>query len=223
MPSTFVKVSRAEWKFDGRVKDPRRSRLLAAAAYESLCRQVAANATIISVRWVPLKEKKGSNLEKGLKRTKIFLQAPIHLVDAFHNSRFGYRAQFYSSISTGKRADKYMRRLLLNRLLPELKARRSRNLALHIKSLHAPGAKVWIKEGCWWRTAKWRGATLKVERWRKCPADRGKALLKKRWGGQAPPREDRLVLIGGLLTKQGRPAGDHKPGRGEEIYNWGFT
>lgn len=181
----------------------------------------------VRVRFYKRQRKKNS-LETPYYRVRIKLELDTTAVDLFHNSKAGYRAQYYHNISNGDRANQYLIWQLCPRVLDLLKERHKKTCPLSFvkASLLGPHSKVWINQGSWLRVARRADQLLKPKRWEqkvgKNLNERQRKLL--RWGRLAPKTETCIDLIGTFVTLKGKPIkNNHKPNRGMEIHEYGFT
>lgn len=171
---------------------------------------------------------KQNSLDKcsGYHRVEVVLEVERSTIDLFHNSRCGYRAQYYHSIRNGELANEYTVRML---------APRAKFLAVTAnitlpwtwveKSLSDRQAKVWIHQGRWIREKRKSDRNFCVQRWAANlesphPTVRKKAL----WGSLSAFGETKIDIKGGYVDSNGLPLGKSlKPDRSREIFELGFT
>lgn len=196
----------------------------AAFTFERIATLVKKNTRVRLYR----RQKKKNSLREPYYRVHIKLEVGRKTVDLFHNSRAGYRAQYYHSIRNGERANQYLIRQLYPRILDLLKKSHKKTCPPSFirASLLGPHSKVWIYQGSWLRTARRKDMVLKPKRW----AEKARMDLKQRqrkllrWGSLAPPTETCIDLIGTFVTLNGKPIKkNHKPNRGTDIHEYGFT
>jgi len=147
-------------------------------------------------------------------------------VDLFHNSARGYRAQYYSSIKAGERANVYALRSLAARVVELSQAAPKRTCPPNFiaRSIASSHAKLWIHQGLWLRHARSRDSELFVSRWleRQRSTD-AKQRKKARWAALAPRTECRIDIKGAYFRLDGKSLGTLKPGRSSDIHYLGFT
>jgi hypothetical protein len=110
----FIHVPSREWQLSGSMAK------LASPGYETIVMRLAAEATVVAYRRERAKRQRNSfwaNLRLRCKSETILL---------FHNSRSGYRAQYYSSMHRGEIANQFAVSVLASRIgqLIEGKAKR---------------------------------------------------------------------------------------------------
>jgi hypothetical protein len=164
----------------------------------------------------------------GRARVVITLQAPPSLVSHFHNSRFGYRAQYYVSPANGDSANLFAIRTLSPVMLSMLRNTHKRSCSLDFieASLLGPKTKIWIYQGTWLHWARREDRVLFPARWQQEATLVHETRVQKllRWGSLAPRSEGRLVLKGTVLDRTGNVvSGSFKEDRSQEIYRFGFT
>ena len=159
-------------------------------------------------------------------RVVVTLQVDSSTVDLFHNSARGYRAQYYSSVKAGDRANLYALNVLAPRIVELSMAIAKRTcqpdwLARSIANRHA---KLWIHQGLWLRRARSSDAVLLVSRWMKQQRSADPKRRKRaRWAALAPELESRIDIKGAYFRSDGKSLGTLKPGRAKDIRDLGFT
>ncbi len=219
----FACVPRDQWILGKRIVGERRQRLLQGVSFEEIVNRIAKEASLSSY-------KPGqSDHCPGFHRVEIKLATSPKTVDLFHNSRCGYRAQYYLGVKTGEQANRYVIRGLLPRL-EELVSGDEESTCPWMwakKSLLDREAKVWIHQGVWLRLQRKVDRNLNVQRWTEAclnaePGSRDRKLA--RWGSLAPAKETRIDIKGGYIDLSGTPLGKSlKPTRSEDIHRLGFT
>ena len=222
MKQDFVCVSKDKWVLTRRIYGARRYRLLQGTSFKEIVQCI--------VRKAKLKDYKRSKLQRNgansaiAYRVEIILKIDSKTIDLFHNSRCGYRAQFYKSVPTGKRAN----RCLIQKIMPRLKSllkkpKRTCPWDWTKKSLLHRDAKVWIHQGSWIRLRRKKDRNICVKRWmknRSCPFNNKKIL----YGMLSPQNEILIDLKGGYIDLQGKPSGQNpKINRDQDIHRFGFT
>lgn len=145
------------------------------------------------------------------------------IVDLFHNSAAGYRAQYYHDPGNGEAANSYAVHQMVPRILQLLKGAEKGTCkpAWVQQSLLHPDAKLWIHQGPWLRHPRLIDKNLLVKRWL---AYAWSELHKRNWARLTPEDEPRIDLKGGPATLDGHSyEGRLKPGRSEQISRGGFT
>ena len=128
MDSRLGCVPRDEWRLHGCVDGSRRKRLLRSTGFEKIIKQIITQ-TAKNVQ--PLFHKRSAYRNKtGFYRIKVCINISPVLVDLFHNSRCGYRAQYYLSEENGECANRYT----IMSLMPILEEKLSGNLKRSIFS-----------------------------------------------------------------------------------------
>src|SRR5262249_34022465 len=159
----------------------------------------------------------------GYFRVEVTLEMSASIVDLFHSSAGGYRAQYFYSVKNGEAANEYAVHQLVPRVVELLNGRRKRTCALWWveRSLLQPEAKLWIHQGSWLRLGKLTDRNLLVERWVRYRWDKPG---KDHWANLTPENETRIDIKGGPVTPEGIPCSKRlKPNRGENIHNAGYT
>jgi len=181
----FARAPTRDWHLADRVEGDRRRYLLGAGTFEDLVSDICHSYSQFTVTREP---KDG---DPSYCRVVVTLHCAPALVDKFHNSVFGYRAQYYVSPDLGEKANAHFVRQI-SMALPSLEHRRV-DKDLVQRSLRHAQAKGWIKEGKWWRYASWATCDLLVPRWwahRRSLCRSHRVLV--RWAAQAPGSECRI-------------------------------
>jgi hypothetical protein len=217
MPLNFAWISPKEWCLGDAIHGRRRQQLLHGPGFASIVHHIAKRATIFTHKRTRIDD------YPGYYRADITLRVDAKMVDLFHNSATGYRAQYYRSARAGKVANGYALRKLGPRVIELLDKVHKQTCPLWWveKSLQHPEARLWIHQGQWLRSGKKSDRNLMVKRWlRANPAD-GKRLL---WATLTPAAEVRIDLKGAPLTLAGKPlSASLKPRRSMDIYEVGYT
>lgn len=213
--ATFVAIDPSVWRIPDQSDD-------AVVNYAEIIREIAANCRVIAHR------RNRSKKVRGAARVVVTIETTPKLVDLFHNSRAGYRAQYYSSPELGEQANRYAVELLTPIVLRQLHQAHKRSCPLDFveASLSGLRTKVWIHQGLWLRAAASENCLLYPDHWAACAKRaKGKNTRKKlRWGRLAPTVETRLEIKGTVLSLDGlEVTAAFKRCRGFEIHNFGFT
>jgi hypothetical protein len=197
--------------------DPRlRSQLLEEVGFAEMVARLRSTARLLSVKT----EK--SDTHDGYSRAVLVLHCDPEAVSLLHSSRCGYRAQYYQGIAAGEHANAHAVGELRPSIAEVLRGRRLSREWLEA-SLYTPLAKVWVHQGLWFRYRRIADRVIRVRRWQlglrsTCKKERQKAL----WGSLHPTSENRLELKGAFVDRNGEVL-NHKPGRGREIRDLGYT
>ena len=105
----FRLVNYADWGIDRSVSRARRARLLGKLSFEAIVERLLSEVRIMRIT-----HEKGDNTKRGLHRWVITLIANPHTIDLWHNSRGGYRAQYYVDPAIGDAANTYACRALVS-------------------------------------------------------------------------------------------------------------
>ncbi|MHB1218536.1 MAG: hypothetical protein ACYC1L_10110, partial [Alphaproteobacteria bacterium] len=162
------------------------------------------------------------------KRIVVLLCASKRTIDLLHNGAGGYRAQFYSGVSCGERANRYIIRKLKSKigtLCLEANIRTCPSSFVSA-SLEDEDTKVWIHQGVWLRAKSHTDRNLLVPRWKK-----NARLLKPCrtklavWATLTPANETRIEIKGGSVDKESLESVGLrlKPNRSRELSAVGFT
>jgi len=214
----FVCLSSLEWQLHPRVRGSRRLRLLRGTSFGRIVQSILEQAAIAS--------HKREKLGRGYYCAVVILEMDAALVDLFHNSAAGYRAQYYGGTQKGESANKYAIRSLSSRIIKLLNSRQKRTCppGWLEKSILHPEAKLWIHQGRWLRLAKHSGRNLLVRRWLNQPRTPRRERKLRRWASLTPRDETRIDLKGAPIRLDGRPRTKSlKPNRGRDIHLFGYT
>ena len=219
MNGEFGCVPIETWRL--RLPESRRRRLIEAPTFEAIVEGLRASAHILSLRREKLKR------QEGYYRVVAVLKVDAQALDLFHNSRCGYRAQYYLGTEAGENANSYAVKVLSSRIKELLSGYQKRTCPSEWveRSLLHEEAKVWIHQGTWLRANRRSERNLSVERWTAglTSADR-KQRRRATWAMLTPGEEQRLDVKGGFVTTEGcRFRAPLKPGRSEDICKFGFT
>ena len=165
----FVHVSAHIWQLTGDMSK------LSSPGYERIIQRVAREMDIAAHR-----------RERAMRKPNCFracvkLKCRAETISLFHNSRSGYRAQYYSSVARGEQANRFALAVLVPRVggLLRGKERRGCSWSWMEKSLSDPTAKLWIHQGPWLRANARRERRLFVKRWVRAQADEDKDRRRK--------------------------------------------
>jgi hypothetical protein len=212
---SFARIAETEWLLHQRIKGKRRRFLVNSPPFEEILRGISTSACLVSYK------RERHDVENWFRAKFTFRTDPL-LVDLFHNSSTGYRAQFYRNAKTGERANSHAVTLLLRKALgvigdpAEVKwARRSSD---------AEGTKIWIHQGKWLRQQAYVERNLLVMRWTTFLDDEDKMRRKHaRWAMLTPYDEELIEIKGGYLTRVDVPVGAQKRDRAGQLHDYGFT
>jgi hypothetical protein len=193
---------------------------LGSPPYEQIVQLILTEAAVIDHK------RERAKTDKHLFRVIVTLKCSVETVAMFHSARSGYRAQYYSSITCGERANQFALQLLVPHVCRLLAGREKRTCPLWWveKSLLNPAAKVWIHQGRWLRPARLVDRGLAVARWVRGQTDPNKKRRRKAiWSMLTPKSEHHLELKGAFLSLAGASQGTLKPTRSKDLYELGFT
>jgi hypothetical protein len=219
----FALAPKEDWDIDHLVKPTRRHTLLGEIPFDRIVARICSEAKLLHIHGP---ENGGEGDKIGLHRWSITLQASAEAIDLWHNSRGGYRAQYYAAPDKGEAANSYALEQLLARAAQLVRAdpyRRFRWARASVSIFH-PYARVWIHQGLWCRHKRISERLLHVQRWEIDPSDDPKTQDRKILGSLMPEGETKLEVIGQWLFTAGQPsATPPKPARADHIYKCGFT
>jgi hypothetical protein len=224
--SRFSFAPKDDWGINNSVKRIRRNRLLGETPFDEIVARICAEAKLVHVSG-PEDGREGDKI--GLHRWSVSLQASPEAIDLWHNSRGGYRAQYYVSQDAGEAANAYALEQLtkLTKYLMQTDQYRRRYWRRASVSICHPFARVWIHQGSWCRSgrrAKLADRLLHVQRWRVDPRDDGDRQTKKVLGTLIPENETKLKIIGQWLVDADHPSAVlPKEKRANHINKCGFT
>lgn len=216
----FGSVEIEDWPLHARVHGSRRERLCENRPFEEIIGVVRD-----SIRATTTSERGDSN--PTIRRIRFSVHIDAELVDLFHSSLSGYRAQYFISVHNGDDANRYsvaaLRPTLMNSCSKSYRGRMS--LAHAEASLVHPDAKIWIHQGCWVRWRRLVDSNLRVARWMKgLESSDPKVRKKARWGMLTPSEETRLEVIGGFINPDGSANREYGKGhRAHDLCQYGFT
>lgn len=161
-------------------------------------------------------------------RINLTIGVTANIVDLFHNSNAGYRAQYYHSTGNGESANFYLIQEICPVILRSLWNRHKSTCPPSFieASLFGVNAKVWIHQGRWLRTKPLRDRKLFPKRWKdisnRKPNKKQTELLI--WGSLIARGETRIDIKGDYI-KTGYLHLNRvtKPNRAEDIHYYGFT
>jgi hypothetical protein len=212
-----------DWQIDQSVPRARRARLLGAILFKDIVARLRSEAHIFRIK----REAGDEGQARGLHRYVVTLTANPRTVDLWHNSRGGYRAQYYINPTLGNVANAYALDVIgaATARLIQQDSHRKRFWPLASKSIRHPETRLWIYQGHWFRHAKTTDRLLHVSGWQHHgQTDCKKATKLLNWGALLPGSEHRLVLKGQWLNKNGTPTrGPLKADRAQQISRYGFT
>jgi hypothetical protein len=222
MASGFACVPESEWLLSARINHDSRQKLLENITFEAIVDRIATTAELTYH-----KRARARDVAQAYYRVAVTLGVDAETVSLFHNSRCGYRAQYYTSRAIGERANRYAIVQIIPRLksLLDGKAKRTCPWNWTERSLLDPHAKVWIHQGKWAYYQRIKDRNVCVERWKaglrhESCCKRNKAVL----GSLCPLDETGIDLLGGFIDIGGNSLGRGlKLCRGQDIRDFGFT
>jgi hypothetical protein len=219
MSSSFLCVPANDWCLAPEMDRSRRNVLVKDIPFEKIIELIAQESRLVSI--------KKNRLDKrpDYHRVVIVLETASSAVDLFHNSRRGYRAQYYLGVRNGERANEYAVRALTPKVKELFAGKKTSPWTWVEKSLSNSEAKIWIHQGLWFRYRRISDRIICIPRWASHLQslqrdDRKKAL----WGSLSASGESRIDIKGGFVDSNGNSLGGSlKPSRGQQIYELGFT
>jgi hypothetical protein len=193
---------------------------LSSPGYERIIKRIASEAHIATHR------RQRAERRPNYFRVYVKLRCRAETISLFHSSRSGYRAQYYSSVAGGEKANRFALAVLVPRIGELLigKEKRGCSWSWMETSLLDPAAKLWIYQGHWLRANARRERNLFVQRWLRVQADGDKQRRKRaRWAMLTPSSEVCLELKGGFVSLSGMPLGSLKRTRSRDLHELGFT
>ena len=149
-----------------------------------------------------------------------------YLVDIFHNSSTGVRAQCFYDIGLGEEALDHARDMLRARAIELAERRRNGPIPLKVicASLGLDSTKVWIYQGLWARRARLAERHLRIAQWQAHENSECRTIRDLvRFGSKAPNEPAAVNLIGGWWHPSVEVAGKSSALRARQIHNYGFT
>jgi hypothetical protein len=216
----FARISEDDWIFTDKIDPKRRQSLLCSLSFEEIIEQIANSMRFLYIKREPM------NDYPGYTRPNIMIEVAPKLVDLFHNSSCGYRAQFYHSATHGESANRFAINSLLPKITNELCGHSNWNCPLDFaeKSLSHKYAKIWIHQGKWLLLKPKASRGLEVVRWVQRDTYDKKDKTKRIWSTLTPESETRLDIMGAWIKMDGTFLRDHpKPNRSEEINVCGYS
>jgi hypothetical protein len=211
----FTRIPESEWVIHPSVAWQRRRFLLRGLSFEEIVQRIVQSANCVRIL------KNVAKANPAAKRAVVTLQMPPSLVDAFHNSAAGYRAQFYKSPTLGESANRYAIDALQQRILAAAKPSGRGWLRA---SLGTVDAKLWIHQGLWLRWERRADRNLLVSRWlasQNCLSRKGYPLAN--WAILTPAAEQVIEVKGGFVEPSGGCLPPQKGRRASQLHRCGFT
>jgi hypothetical protein len=205
------------------VSPARRALLLGNASFTSIVATICKEARVFRIS-----REIGTKTKRGKHRYVVTLTVASSTIDLCHNSRGGYRAQYYVGSKLGDAANTYAVEVLAalaGRLIQD-DSRRRKHWAQAARSICHPQSRIWIYQGLWLRHAKLTDRLLHASGW--CPFNENSSERERKlvnWGALIPKDETKLVLKGQWLRNDDGRAVTAPPkvSRANEIRRFGFT
>lgn len=162
----------------------------------------------------------------GYYRAVVTLQVDAAALDQLYSSASGYRAQHYASPTLGSVANRFALDILLPRVGPLVAGLNKRTCPASwvAQSLRDVDAKLWLRQGTWFRYARNSDQNLLIARWLARQHDPDKKIrTRAKRSMLTPANETLLELKGGFLSPAGQPLGTFKPDREQHIHELGYT
>jgi hypothetical protein len=216
----FKLVPRAVWQIAPEVGKRRLTLLRGHISFEAIVDRLENDLRLVRLSRIAMRD------NNRYHRFVLTLRATLQTVDFWHNSRGGYRAQYYISEPVGYLANSHASQRVFNSaaLLISNDPRRRHRWKSASRSLRGRGAKVWIYQSLWCRRAKSSDRMLHVPRWEAQLNSQDNGAGKKAWyAGLIPEHEDRIQLIGRWIDAAGIPFKGMVKHRSRELNRYGFT
>src|ERR1051326_7050118 len=124
MTIKFVHVSSQQWLLRDEIAPERGRRLLHGPTFQEIVSQIIKGSTISNHKRAALR------CCPGYFRVEVTLEMSASIVDLFHSSAGGYRAQYFHSVKNGEAANEYAVQQLVPRVVELLNGRQKRTCAL---------------------------------------------------------------------------------------------
>ena len=227
--SAFVCVSPKIWVLDESIANQARRRLLLSPPpFEEIVAGLRDNVSIRTIRTEQKRSGDGSGPPPLALRVVVVLEVAQrqHLVDLFHNSAAGIRAQCLHSTQFGTLALDHVCGVLRRRAIELAAKRRTGPISMDMisESLGLDSTKAWIHQGLWVRRARIDDRQLRIAAWEahdNLECKKVRDLV--RYGSKAPERPAAIDLIGGWLHPSVSVAGKSPGLRALQIHTYGFT
>lgn len=218
----FHIVSEDKWLLQDDIGVVRKGRLLSYGTYKKLLNEMARKATI------KFHKRERCRDYPSYYRVVVHLELSTKLVDLFHNSNFGYRAQYFLDKKNGENTNRYALNVLTPIILNQLRKKHKYTCQPDWveKSLNEKFSKMWIHQGEWMLKKKKSDRNLLVNRWQSVDLDKLDKKSKKRviWATLTPEYEKMVDVMGTFIKSDGTNLKkDLKPLRSSHLYNLGFT
>ena len=219
MNDTFACIPASDWCLSSGLEKPRRNVLREYIPFAKIIDLIAQHAELVSIK------KEMLDCRPDYHRVAIILKTDPKAVDLFHNSRCGYRAQYYYCVENGESANAYTVKTLALKIKEILANKEALPWVWVEKSLLDSDAKVWIHQGSWFRQRRISDRNICIQHWTSKlksadACDRKIAL----WGTLSATGENRINIKGGFVDSNGEPLGiSLKLKRGQQIHDFGFT
>lgn len=221
----FCKISKKKWSLEN-IHGARLRRLQEPPSFKDIIFKIKKKAKVSSCK-PEFCDKKGF---KNYQRYVIELEIDEILVDLFHNSRTGYRAQYFYSEEQGEVANKYALEELIgspfSRFLDISYKKDSETKLKILDSITHPNSKIWIHQGPWMHPKHGMKIhrNLHVSKWKAHLTDTNSIIVNKvRLGILTPDDEIGLTIIGEFLDSNGNVPSFVRKNRPREINLYGFT
>ena len=228
MPITqFVSLPPTIWILDPSIADfGRRQALLSPPSFEQILAELSGAVTVRAVKSERMESWIGPS--PSPQRVTVILDVPDHsnLVDVFHNSCAGVRAQCLHSVEVGAAALDYARDKLREKALWLTQARPRCAISRDVveQSLALSSTKVWIHQGHWVRHARMADRHLRIAQWEAHEATAtGRERRLIRYGSKAPYAPSAVDVIGGWVHPAGLTIGKPPADRPRQVHKYGFT
>jgi len=222
MNSEFSKVDEEKWLLLDEIGKIRKEKLLNSGTYKTLLKDMAKLARVKFYKREKCKE------HPSYYRVVAHLELSGELIDLFHNSNYGYRAQYYISEKNGERANKYALNILTPIILSHLEKKHKHTCPPHWveQSLNGEFSKIWIHQGKWMLKKKISDRNLYVDRWQSQDLEKLDEKSRKRviWATLTPDNEKVVNIMGSFINLDDAYLKENlKSLRSEHLYKLGYT
>jgi hypothetical protein len=216
----FAAISEQEWIIASTIKRGRRRQLLHGPPFEVIIERIKNNMTFLTIK------REVFNDCPNTYRFEIVIKLKPKIVDLFHNSASGYRAQYFNSVENGEKANLYAIKTIFDKLMNLISKNPKRTCPKEVvrEALANRHAKIWIHQGKWLILRRKSERNLTPKRWLNEIPKNDKDKKRKLWAKLTPNDETRLKLKSALVKEDGTLLDwNHKPNRGNDIHNFGYS
>ena len=207
-----AKPTAQQWQFAHGFTPERLAYLERDASFEEIGKTIAGEARATAL---PLEIVREGEL-RGCRRPLFRLAVTPQTFDQFQNGRDGYRGRYWQSPDIGERANRWLLRALLPKLVESCGDALNKMLAE--QALSCDSATVWFHED-----SSTGSARLSVEQWEQT-ASGGSTLSRKARDGRWAPTGTTIAIAGAFMTDSGQERLDpDTTERAMELHLAGYT